>query len=326
MNRQMDALVSIIIVNYNGKKWLKNCLDSVLKQTYKNFEVIVVDNASTDGSIEFIEKKYPPVRLVKLKKNIGFAGGNNIGIEHAKGGLIILLNNDTWLENNFLEKLVKFYVNNDYDVVGPKECSYYKPYSKQNFYWSIDFTGHPIPKKTIDKMFYLSGVCVLFSKKLYLETGSLDNNFFMYFEEIDWFWRLNLLGKRFTYVPSLYIHHRSFQLPKGQLRLNYERFLWRNQNELQMLLKNYSLLMLTIVLPLYFLQNIFEIVFFLIILKPKIAFSYVEGWLFNIKNIKKTFTKRKKIQTQRKVSDIYILSKMSLIPGKLVHLWNYVTR
>jgi GT2 family glycosyltransferase len=91
----MSVLCSIIIVNYNGLKFLKNCLDSLGKTKYDQFEVIFVDNASSDGSTNYVEKNYPWVKVIRLKKNVGFAMGNIIGFKYTIGDYIVLLNNDT---------------------------------------------------------------------------------------------------------------------------------------------------------------------------------------------------------------------------------------
>ena len=102
----IEKLVSVIIVNWNGKKQIKKCLDSILLQTYRNFVIIFVDNASTDYSIEFVKNHYKDnrIKIIKSDKNLGFAGANNLGIKNSRGELILLLNNNTWIENNFLDK------------------------------------------------------------------------------------------------------------------------------------------------------------------------------------------------------------------------------
>ena len=99
--------VSVIIVNWNGKHHLGECLSSLTKQTLKNFEIIFIDNGSTDESAAFVNRKFPDVKIVELKKNEGFCRANNIGIKHANGEFIALLNNDTRVEANWLEELTK---------------------------------------------------------------------------------------------------------------------------------------------------------------------------------------------------------------------------
>jgi GT2 family glycosyltransferase len=103
-------LVSIVVLNYNGKKHLHNCISTVLENSYPNFEVVLVDNASTDGSIQPIQNRYdadPRLQIIKSSKNLGYSGGNNLGLEHSKGRYIVFLNNDTTVEPDWLSYLVE---------------------------------------------------------------------------------------------------------------------------------------------------------------------------------------------------------------------------
>lgn len=163
----------------------------------------------------------------------------------------------------------------------------------------------------------------MFKKSLYEETGGLDDGFFMYFEEIDWFWRLHLLDKKTCGLSGITVHHAGSGSTGGGLR--YLSFLWRNQNSLQMLLKNYSWWNLLWVLPSYLAVNLVEIAFFLIIGKPMIAWSYIEGWIFNFRRIGATLHKRKWVQENRKMSDGVIMRRMHSGFGKWVHLIKYFT-
>src|SRR5579859_1031068 len=108
-------LVSIIIINFNGKNYLEKCLNSLENQIYKKAEIILIDNASTDGSVEFVKKKYPKVKMHINKKNQGFAEANNIGYSFSKGNYILFLNNDTIVSKNFLSELIKT-IENDQSI------------------------------------------------------------------------------------------------------------------------------------------------------------------------------------------------------------------
>jgi hypothetical protein len=321
----IEELISIIIVNYNGEKWLKKLFDSLTMQTYQNFEIIFVDNASVDNSIKFISANYNDqrIKVIKSNKNLGFAGGNNLGINNCLGKYILLLNNDTWVKDDFLYKIYNFYIGNNFDVIAPYEQDYEDKKDFSKYSLTIDFFGHPVYLRgEYKKNFYLSGVCLFFLKKIYEESLGLDNNFFMYFEETDWFWRLNLLNKKFSYVNNLFVYHAGAGSTGGGIK--YNSFLWRNQNTLQMLLKNYKWFNLLWVLPIYIIQNIFEISFFLLIFKPKISYSYIQGWWFNIKNIKKIVKKREWIKNNRLVGDCEIMRNMYIGFGKLNHLLSFL--
>lgn len=318
-------LITIIIVNWNGKKWLKRCLGSLKRQTYKYLEVIVVDNDSTDDSVEYIKKTFPHVIVLQNRKNVGFATANNKGIAKSKGKYIVLLNNDTWVKPDFTQKLYDYYMSHQYAVIAPVEHRYsHDAYFPCNT--TLDILGSPAyyqPTYKKGKTFFLGGVCLFFEKQLYLETHGLDNNFFMYFEDADWFWRLNMFGKTFAFVRSIPLFHAGAGTTgKG---IQYKAFLWRNQNLLQMLLKNYSSLMLVLVIPLYILQNIVEILFFIFAGKFKIAMSYVEGWYFNIKNWDHITRERKWIQRIRSIDDWHIMRKMYMGSGKLLLLKTYLS-
>ncbi|MFA5993855.1 MAG: glycosyltransferase family 2 protein [Parcubacteria group bacterium] len=320
-----NKLISIVIVNYNGKKWLKKCLDSLFNQTYENFEIIFVDNASVDDSLEFIRNNYNDsrIKIIKSDKNLGFAGGNNLGVGNSLGSYIMLLNNDTWLENKTLEQIFSFYEKNDFHVVAPYIRDYEKKKVVRPYLWKIDLLGHPIriEKKESSHSFYLGGACIFFKKELYIETLGLDDNFFMYSEEVDWFWRLNLLKCKSCYIDDIYVYHAGGGSSGDGIR--YLSFLWRNQNILQMLLKNYRWFNLLWVLPIYFVQNIFEIIFFILILRPKIAHSYVQGWGFNIVNFRKIMHNRKWVQENRMVGDFEIIKMMYIGFAKIHHLINF---
>lgn len=316
--------LSIIIVNWNGKQWLPKCFDSLREQSYRNFKVILVDNASTDGSVQMVRDNYPEIFVIENNKNSGFATGNTIGIKHAKSKYILLLNSDTWLEKDSLNKLVSHIKTKKSDIVGIVGTEYNATKPIPNIP-SIDILGHSIhffSKLDKRKLFYLSGAYLIFEKKLYIETKGLDNDFFMYHEEIDWFWRLHLLNKKIYRATDVLIHH-AVSGSTGQ-GLKHNSFLWRNQNTLQMLLKNYSWYNLLWIIPLYISQNLIEICFFLTIFQPKIAFSYSKGWWFNLKNLKKILIKRKWIQKKRVVSDIVIMKKMYWGFSKFHHLSRYL--
>ncbi len=317
-----NDLISIVVVNWNGKKWLEKCLSSLIAQTHKNLEVILVDNGSSDDSVEFIKSNYPEVILVKSDKNLGFAGGNNLGIDQSKGKYILLLNTDTWVDNNFVERIYHKFLSSKVDIIAPKEVNYEGEEFDYSDNKTIDIFGHPFfIKGKVKNSFYLKGVCLFFKRSLYDKTHGLDNNFFMYSEETDWFWRLNFLNKKFILVNDLYVYHA--EAGSSMKGINYNIFLWRNQNALQMLLKNYAWHNLLWVLPIYFLQNVVEIMFFLLTLKPKIALSYVQGWWFNLINLKKILKKRSWVQRNRQVNDWEILKKMYLGFGKFYHLIHF---
>lgn len=317
-----NALVSVILVNWNGKKWLRKCLSTLSSQTYASTEIIVVDNASNDGSVEFIQKFFPKVIIIRNEKNLGFPTANNIGVKSSKGDYLLLINTDTWVEEDFITKLMNFYTKNSYDIVSPWEKKYTGS-TETNKIPTIDLTGSPAyfySSNRTDKLLFLS-VGYFCSRKNYQKSGGLDGDYFAYYEDVDWFWRMSLMKMTYSYADGIFVYHAGAgAIGKG---IKYKMFLWRNQNALQTLLKNYSTPVLVAIVPFYILQNLVEIIFFLLIFRPQIAYTYIEGWLFNIKNFKKTLAKRKWVQQHRKVGDFEIMKKMYLGPAKLRMLLNY---
>lgn len=320
-NSKKKELVSIVIVNWNGKKWLKKCLSSLEKQSYSNLEVIIVDNASNDGSIKYIQEKFPEIILILNKENLGLPKAVNKGVKEAKGEYLLLLNNDVWVEKDFIEKLFEFYNKNNFTVIAPYERRYNKSTGFKNN-TTIDPTGSPAYFPTIKKNgpLFLS-VCYFLSKEDYVDTKGFDEDYFAYYEDVDWFWRIALLGKKVSYVKDVFVYHEGAgSIGKG---IKYKMFLWRNQNALQTLLKNYSAVTLVLIVPLYLLQNLIEMLFFLLILRFNIAESYFQGWYFNLKNLNKIIKKRKWIQKNRKINDLEVLKRMYMGPAKLSMLINY---
>lgn len=211
--------LSIIIVSYNTRKLLADCLTSVFTQTKdSNYEVIVVDNASTDGTIEAVEKRHEDIKILRNKKNLGFAKANNQGIRRAKGKYILLLNSDTKLVGNSLKKLVDFAKGKEkLGVVGPK---------------LLNPDGTPQPSvapfftfprvlvwlMTRDKFVYSSpsnscqadwvmGAALMVKKDVIKKVGLLDEKFFMYMEEVDWCYRIKKAGFEIWFYPEAKIYH-----------------------------------------------------------------------------------------------------------------------
>jgi GT2 family glycosyltransferase len=212
-------LVSIIIVNWNGEKFLDICLASLRAQTYKNFEVIVVDNFSTDNSIKFLEKNYLDfVKIIKNTENFGFAKGNNIGIQAANGELIITLNNDTQADIHWLEELLKA-VQSDGEI-GMCASKIYSFYNRDtidsvgvSIYWDGMTRGRGRLTKDFgqydnDREVLLPSACAaLYKKKMLEEIGLFDEDFFAYCEDTDLGLRARLAGWKCVLAPLAVIYH-----------------------------------------------------------------------------------------------------------------------
>lgn len=204
---------SVIIVTYNHKKYVKICLSTVLDN--KPLEVIVVDNCSTDGTVELIQKEFSQVKLIKSPKNLGYGGGNNLGVKHAKGEYVVILNPDTRVEKNWLEELLKPLEKEERLITTSKILTY--DGSKINTCGNIEhFTGLTFTRglnedsRRFDKFEYLSGLsgaCFAMRKNDYFELGGFDESFFAYMEDTELSWRAHSKGFKILYVPTSIVYH-----------------------------------------------------------------------------------------------------------------------
>jgi len=220
--------ISIVIVNYNTRKLLVDCLNSIFKNTKNlNYEVIVVDNGSTDGSVEEIQNLKSKIqssswrtelKIIENKQNLGFAKANNQGIKIARGRYILLLNSDTKIVDNALKKLVDFAkIKPNLGVLGPRllnKDGSFQPSAGRFFTlpWAILWlmTGdkflYSSPAKS-KKVEWVMGAAFLVSRRAIEKAGLLDENFFMYMEEVEWCWRIKKAGFQIWFYPEAEIYH-----------------------------------------------------------------------------------------------------------------------
>ncbi len=321
----MKEQISIIVLNYNGVSFLQKCFASIFKQDYPHLEVILVDNASTDNSVDFVKKTFPKVKIIQNKIGLGFAGGNMVGVKAATSKKVLLVSNDTWLPKDLVSTLNSYYDSHNLQVVAPHQGGYD---GTENMPAStlLDPLGHhTYSPGSSQKPFYLTGVCLFCERDFYLKTKGMDADFFLYIEDADWFWRIQLLGYSFDYVPNAYIFHSGAGSSGGHDKkiLKTNIFMFRNRNTLYMLLKNYSLISLIIILPIYLLINTAEIFFFSLMRKWSIVHAYIQSWVEVIQNWSTIMKKRQWIQKKRVVSDLTILKRMYKKPAKLMHLLQF---
>lgn len=229
--------LSIIIVNYNTRDLLRDCLNSIIRsnplkdQLSSNYEVIVVDNASTDASVAMLKKEFPQVKLFQNKQNLGFAKANNQGIKIAKGKYLLLLNSDTKIVAGALEKMIDFMGENpQVGVLGPKllnkdgslqpSAGYFPSlpviFRQALFLHKIFPFNHLKQFKVTRPAFYakthpvdwVAGACFLVKNDVFAKIGYLDEKFFMYVEEVEFCYRCQKAGWQIYLLPQAKITHQ----------------------------------------------------------------------------------------------------------------------
>lgn len=310
-------LVSIIIINWNGGKVLEDCLNYLSKIKYPNTELIIVDNGSTDGSLNFLKNQ--SIKLIKNHKNLGFAPANNQALKFCHGKYILLLNNDTKVHPIFLNLLVsKMESDPKIGVIQPKIFLMDKPGYLDNagsFFTRIGFLEHwGFGRKdgsefnVETEIFSAKGACMLIRKEVVNKVGLFDEDFFSYFEESDFCWRVWLAGWRIIYFPKTFIYHKlGFTIRRlnvGNLNFHYYK------NRIASLIKNLEFKNLIIILPTHLLISIGIAVAFLIKLQPKNSWMIVKAIWWNLISVNKIIKKRQKVQSLRKLSDDIIFHKL----------------
>lgn len=217
---QTAPSTAVIIVNYNAGQMLARCLEALDRQTFRDFHTIVVDNGSSDGSVEGIESRHPGVTLVKAGANLGFAAGNNLGLRHA-GAVrwIALLNPDAYAAPDWLERFVAATTATEFDFFGCRMRLADVPefldgtgdvYHASGVAWRRDH-GVRVGQgaQVAGEIFAPCAAAALYRRDDLLAVGGFDESYFCYFEDVDLAFRLRLQGKRCAYVPEAVVDHVS---------------------------------------------------------------------------------------------------------------------
>ena len=213
-----QPLFSIVIPNWNGKHFLQPCLDSLRAQTHDNIEIIIVDNASSDGSRDYIKSTYPEVILIELSENLGFTGACNIGMEKAQGEIISLLNNDTEVESNWVAEIITAFDRYpDVGMIASKMLLFTerdKIHTTGDFFTTDGRAGNRgVWEKddgqydTEDYVFSACGGSSAYRQSMLGKIGLLDNDYFFLLEDVDLAWRAQLTGYKVLYLPTAIVYH-----------------------------------------------------------------------------------------------------------------------
>ncbi len=313
--------VAVLILNFNGIDWLKTCLPSVMRSSYTNFTVYVIDNGSTDGSQDFVRTRFPAVRLIPFQTNLGFAEAYNHAVAEVDAEYVLFLNNDTSiLTRNWIELLVeRLEMNSDIAAVGCKLVTMKNPGVLDSVgvmgikYWRgfVDIGKYERDRGQYDDPtitpFSLCGAAMLVRKKNFDLVGGFDSKFFAYVEDVDLSWRLRLRSFKLVYEPAARVAHY-YSGSRETSNLDPEKLYLSHRNVLRAILKNCGS-SLGWALRNYFLYTLLLTMGF-VPLEPRKTAAMMKGVLWNLRNLRSTFVSRLRVQGTRGIPEEEVLLQM----------------
>jgi GT2 family glycosyltransferase len=332
----LTPLVSIIIIHYRGYNILSQCIQSVLKTTYPNYELVIVDNGCDDDSIHSISMEYSgKIKLIHSDINLGFAKGNNLALRQVKGKYVVLLNNDTRVDPSWLQILVDTAENGYPSVaaIAPKLLLLSDP---TYFEYSgacggmLDVYGVPLCRgRVFDlveedrgqynstiQIFWATGAAFFARTDVIKTVGMFDELLYAHMEEIDLCWRMQLAGYKVICNPNSVVFHLG-----GGTELE-RKFYLKQRNNLIMLLKNYSVSSLLRYFPARILLDCISMIYFLFEGKGSNSISVAKSYLWLLGNIPSIARSRQQAQSYRRIPD----KKVDMLTKANIAFQYYVLR
>lgn len=318
---------TIIIPNYNGRHFMEPCLKSLQEQTCQDFKILVVDNASTDGSIEYMRENYPDIEVIALDKNYGFSKAVNVGIKYSRTPYVILLNNDTTVDSHYVAEMIKAIEQSPRIFsVSSKMIQMYHPElidSAGDLYTLLGWgvcrgTGRPVSNYTeADEIFTACAGAAIYRRSAFKKIGYFDENHFAYLEDIDVGYRAKIYGYRNMYCPTALVYHvgsgtsgskyNSFKVKlsaRNNIYLNY-----KNMPLLQLIINFLPLLVGYVVKYAFFVKNGF-------------GKDYKDGIAEGLQTMKA----QKKVRFQLRHLANYVMIEIELILHTFSYMRDWVTR
>lgn len=313
------ARLSVVILNWNGRRHLERYLPSVVAHTEGDAEVVVADNGSTDDSLQWLRLNYPDVRVIRLDRNYGFAGGYNRALREVKSEYVLLLNSDVEVTAGWWQPLVEVLdTESDVAAVAPKLLA---DMERTKFEYAgaaggfIDYLGYPFCRGRIlsnveeDRgqydnrrdIFWASGAAMCCRRELFESLGGFDEDFFAHMEEIDLQWRMQLAGWRIVVEPKSVVYH----LGGGTLPASSRKIFLNHRNNLAMLFKCASPMQRAVVAVVRPATDMLEALVNLVTLHPQRAWAIVRAWGEFIAWHGVLSRKRKAVVRTKKVDNIY---------------------
>ena len=302
--------VAVLILNWNGRKFLSECLGGLRQQNYREFSIILVDNGSNDGSINFLRQNYPEVKTIALPKNLGFAAANNIALKIVESKYVALLNNDTVSHPVWLKSLVDVLESHPEAGSAASKLLYY------NNSGIIDRAGDAYTRagagflrgrgesaSNFDRKEWIFGVCAgaaLYRTSMLKDIGLFDEDFFLLYEDVDLSFRAQLKGYRCLFVPEAVVYH------KASSSIVYDSPIsvyYSHRNLEWVYIKNMPSILILKTIWLHIIYDIAAFFFFAANGRIK---EFIKAKLDALKGLKRVLKKRRQIQRDRRVDDDYI--------------------
>lgn len=319
--------VTIVIPNYNGKHFMGPCLESLKQQSFTDFKILVVDNASTDGSLDYMKENYPQIQVIPLKENYGFSKAVNVGIKKSRTPFVILLNNDTTVDPNYVKEMVKAIEKSPkIFAVSSKMIQMYHPElidSAGDLYTILGWgvcrgNGSSISNFTEpEEIFTACAGAAIYRRSAFARIGYFDENHFAYLEDIDVGYRARIYGYKNTYCPTALVYH----VGSGTSGSKYNAFKVKlsSRNNLYLCYKNMPALQLILNAIPISLGIIIKYIFFL---KQGLVTDYHAGIMEGLK----TMTQQKKVPFKLHHLPNYIQIEWELIQNIFTYIKTYLSK
>lgn len=316
VSNNREPLVSLVIFNWNGKHLISKFLPKVIKEVDPPTEVILLDNGSTDGSVEYVMENYPNVTILREDKNYGTAEGSNIAARYCKGKFILFLGNDQYITRDSIKNMIHIFEQDErvgaitgktlrvdhegkpdgkIDQLGFLIDKYGLPYAI-----AYNHPDSPIFNKPFE-VFFCGGSGMMVRRDLFAKFGGFDPLYFVLQEDYDFCWRLKLFGYKTIAQPKALIYHRvsSTTSKFGRAKIRY----LSERNMMTTFIKNRTTKYLIKNLPRYLGMLIMEILFFLMSLRPKLAIADMKALIWNLIKFKRNWMLHAALQSKRTAAE-----------------------
>jgi GT2 family glycosyltransferase len=319
---QMLPSVDIVILNYNGRKFIDECIQTVQQSTYSNKHIYVLDNASTHDDVAYIIANYPAVKIIQNPNNNGYCAAYNLALQFCTGDYIICLNNDVAVAPNWIESMVELAESDEsIAAIQPKLLSYF---DETEFEYAgasggkMDVYGFPFLRgrvfdsiekdhqqyDNITQIFWASGAALFMRKSALKYSGFFDETIVHHMDEIDLCWRLRMAGYKLFVQPKSVIKHIGGATIQTK---SFKKIYWNHRNSIYIMLKNYNSKHAWSFVPVHVLLDYVAVAYAIISLNFVMAAGILSAHFWLLSNLFLIRSKRKETQAMRKVGDEKIL-------------------